>query len=59
MHLGKLQGQSITMDVCNTTRKLGQSLVQRTDKILVWKNITPLVINSKEIKMKVNPYQYH
>ena len=56
MHLGKLQGQSITMDVCNTTRKLGQSLVQRTDKILVWKNIPPLVINSKEIKMKVKPY---
>jgi len=45
------------MNTYNTARKLGQSLVQRTNEIVVQKNITPLIINSKEIKMKVELYQ--
>ena len=59
IHLGKFAGGFITLDTCNTARKLGIELRDKIKQVIEETQIDPLIVNEKVMKIEIEPCQCH
>ena len=59
VHLGKLKGQFVSLDACNTATKLGNNSCKKIDEVSEEKQITPLMIDSVEVATSLEPCEHH
>ena len=58
-HMGKFAGGFITLDACNTARKLGTELRDKIEEVIEETQMDPVIVNEKVMKTEIEPCQHH
>ena len=59
LHLGKLQGQFVSLDTCNTAVNLSEGIVKLIDDTAKEKDQPPLVVDGQAMETSHEPCQHH